>query len=354
MNCSNLRLLHERVTSTLSSTNGSLAEFRHQKTRTFDNRMSINAFGWYGPRLYAQINATLDRSQGKEQWLMFCCNAENRSVRGANVARSRDELAAFMQTKPGDESDEQYFGDDLPAFLGLRNVWYGAAVAVHFSFGPQGNECFGGDDLDSMSSESILGRYNTDGWINFPPPPPDITNNPCFPSSALVTLPDGTPLRIGTLKEGDAIVAATADGTLTTDTVSLLSIAKPEAEAHTFLTLTTVGGRSLNLTVEHHLPVGQKCCATLKQAKDVVVGETVWGVENKATAAHTVATITKTVAKGLHSPVMTKGGFPVVNGVVTAWDRIESVTLASYGLLSALETTCKATRTCGLLRRMFA
>ena len=186
------------------------------------------------------------------------------------------------------------------------------------------------------------------------PPSPDITNNPCFPSSALVTLPDGTPLRIDALKEGDAIVAATADGTLTTDTVSLLSIAKPEAEAHTFLTLTTVGGRSLNLTVEHHLPVGQKCCATLKQAKDVVVGETVWGVENKATAAHTVAKITKTVAKGLHSPVMTKGGFPVVNGVVTAWDRIESVTLASYGLLSALETTCKATRTCGLLRRMFA
>ena len=57
------------------------------------------------------------------------------------------------------------------------------------------------------------------------------------------------------------------------------SIAKPEAEATTFLTLATDGGRTLNLTAEHHLPVGSTCCSTLKQAKDVAAGETVWAVE---------------------------------------------------------------------------
>ena len=48
----------------------------------------------------------------------------------------------------------------------------------------------------------------------------------CFPSSATVTLSDGTSSRIDALKEGDKVVAATSNGTLVHDTVSILSIVK--------------------------------------------------------------------------------------------------------------------------------
>ena len=51
---------------------------------------------------------------------------------------------------------------------------------------------------------------------------------------------------------------------------------------------------------------------------------------------------------GLHSPVLVNGGFPVINGLVTSFDRIEMVNLAAFGLLSWLETICKATSTCWL------
>lgn len=46
-----------------------------------------------------------------------------------------------------------------------------------------------------------------------------------------VTKSDGSAALISSLKEGDVIVAATDDGKLTTDTVSLLSIADPQGDA---------------------------------------------------------------------------------------------------------------------------
>ena len=131
----------------------------------------------------------------------------------------------------------------------------------------------------------------------------------------------------GATQEGDAIMAAAADGTLTTDTVSSLSIAKPEAEA-TFVKIMLESGAELDLTPEHHLPVGPECCSVLKKAKAVEIGETLW----TATGAKRVVATGATIGKGLHSPVMTNGGFPIVDGVVTSFDGIASVTLASYGL----------------------
>ena len=55
----------------------------------------------------------------------------------------------------------------------------------------------------------------------------------------MVTKADNTPARVDSLKEGDAIVAATAEGDLTTDTVTLVSIAMPERSAPALLSLTT-------------------------------------------------------------------------------------------------------------------
>jgi hypothetical protein len=159
------------------------------------------------------------------------------------------------------------------------------------------------------------------------------------------------------LDEGETIVAATADGKLTTDTVSALSIAKPGTAA-TFITLTTSSGM-LNLTADHHLPVGAACCSTLKKAKDVEVGETVWKVGKSAgpfvpisgPAPTVVVKKAEVKSTGLHSPILTHGNFPVVDGHVTSFDKIEKVTLASYGL-RYLEAACKMTGTCGYLRRV--
>ena len=282
--------------------------------------------------------------------------------------------------------------------------------------------------------------------------PTVFVSNPCFPSTALVLKPDGKRARIDTLKEGDAILSATTDGTapplhcplptadssplahcsppiprprtlhmnpivatagfpslglllsitlpapplafrraslvaaalaaglclspltlastcsncsagaLVHDTVSLLSIAQPEARAPSYVTLTTTAHHNLTLTEGHHLPVGQSCCSTLKKAADVTVGETVWVVKAAASGddawgSHdlspmTLIAKTKTKAHGLHSPVLTNGGMPVVDGIVTAFDSFDKVMLAKYGLVPLL-AACNATGTCAKFRDTF-
>jgi len=170
------------------------------------------------------------------------------------------------------------------------------------------------------------------------------TEEPCFPSSATVTLADGTHAPMDILKEGDVILAATADGALTTDTVSLLSIAKPEVQA-TFVTLTTDADKTLTLTPEHHLPVGEACCSNLKKAKEVVEGDKLWTTSGAALVTKKGAAI----EKGLHSPVLINGNFPVVDEVVTSFDTMFGVKLAKYGLKYAIPL-CKATGSCSLFR----
>ena len=200
-----------------------------------------------------------------------------------------------------------------------------------------------------------------------PPPPPTSTptSDPCFPSSAIVRLADGTPTRVERLTAGDEIIAATADGALTTDVVSSLSLSNSGARRQPFLTLTVAGPesgralRNLTLTAEHHLPVGAACCSQLAKAKDLKPGDRVFvaparedGAEaSKAVAPAVVSAIWVTERDGLHSPVLTHGGFPVVDGVITAFDRYSSVRLAQIGL-PLLERACLATGTCSLLRRV--
>jgi hypothetical protein len=173
---------------------------------------------------------------------------------------------------------------------------------------------------------------------------------PCFPSTATVRLVDGTPKQMDALQEGDEIIAATSDGILTSGTVSLFSLAKPEAEA-TFITLSMSKEFKLTITPEHHLPVGAECCSTLKMAKDVVVGDKVWAVgTTPGMSAHTVTAKGAVIKNGLHSPVLTNGAMPVVDGVVTSFDNIAGVNLATYTLGYAIPI-CKATFTCSILRR---
>ena len=158
--------------------------------------------------------------------------------------------------------------------------------------------------------------------------------NPCFPSEALITMADGTPRRLDELRAGDSIVAASAHGTLTTDTVSTLSLADADVQGTTFVVLTTASGRNLTLTPTHHVPVGAACCADLKQAKDIAVGETVYEAvsASAAVSATQVKEIGTATKPGLHSPVLSHGTMPIVNGVATSFDALHKVRLASYGL----------------------
>jgi hypothetical protein len=158
--------------------------------------------------------------------------------------------------------------------------------------------------------------------------------NPCFPSEALVTMADGSPRRLGALLAGDAIVAARADGTLTKDTVSSLSLADSDAQGTTFIVLTTASGCNLTLTPTHHVPVGAACCTVLKQAKDIVVGETVFEAVpmSGVVRATKVTKIGTAIKPGLHSPVLLHGTMPIVDGVATSFDALYKVRLAAYGL----------------------
>jgi len=166
-----------------------------------------------------------------------------------------------------------------------------------------------------------------------PPPPAAAKADPCFPSDALVTMVDGTPRRLDALRAGDTIVAARADGTLTNDIVSHLSLADADVKGTSFVVLTTESGRNLTLTPTHHVPVGATCCANLKEAKDIVVGETVYeAVVSAAVRATQVKKIGSVIKAGLHSPVLSHGAMPIVNGVVTSFDSMEIVRLATYGL----------------------
>eukprot|EP00900_Chrysochromulina_parva_P027977 jgi/Chrpa1/9813/Chrysochromulina_OHIO_Genome00017588-RA len=168
-----------------------------------------------------------------------------------------------------------------------------------------------------------------------PPPPPPAAKaaDPCFPSDALVTMVDGTSRRLDALRAGDTIVAARADGALTNDIVSPLSLADADVKGTSFVVLTTESGRELTLTPTHHVPVGATCCANLKEAKDIVIGETVYeAVVSAAVHATQVKKIGSVTKSGLHSPVLTHGAMPIVNGVVTSFDSMEIVRLATYGL----------------------
>jgi len=178
--------------------------------------------------------------------------------------------------------------------------------------------------------------------------------NPCFPSSGNVVRADGTTATMDALKAGDHIVAFTTDGQRTIDTVTPLSLAKPDTKANAFLMLSVGSARNLTLTKEHHVPTGTTCCSVLRKARELVVGDTLWTMSDKSSfpVARKIISVTNVRLDGLHSPVLAAGGMPVVDGIVTAFDSIEVLTFASFGL-SLLVHVCEATGTCAFLQRVF-
>jgi len=181
------------------------------------------------------------------------------------------------------------------------------------------------------------------------------SSDPCFPASGKVTLQGGKRVVLRDLKPGDRIRAATADGSLTIDTVSVFSLADRDATSR-LIAISTFEGAILTVTPAHHLPVGATCCSEVRSASAVLVNDTVWadtGSASAALVAHRVVRIdaVKSAARGLYSPVLLHGTFPIVDGVATAFDDIQRVALAKRALPTA-EALCSLTGTCALFRKV--
>lgn len=176
----------------------------------------------------------------------------------------------------------------------------------------------------------------------------------CFPSASMVRLADGTAARIDSLHHGDSILAAAEDGSLYMDTVSVFSLANSAVSAP-MISLRIDGGRRLRFTASHHIPVGPACCSNLAQAKDVRRGDTVWVAAPGARAAEPrrVAHVAAELGKGLHNPLLTHGGFPVVDDVVTSFNSIGVVRL-DRTLVPPLAAACAATGGCDAVRRLIS
>ena len=173
----------------------------------------------------------------------------------------------------------------------------------------------------------------------------------CFPSSALVTHDDGRTTRIDELQAGDRILAARTNGSLGFDTVSRFSIAQKDVRA-AFVTL-TAGYRTITLTSTHHLPVGS--AMALKQAGDVMAGETIWLADAVAASlgAQIVTAVEVSIESGLHNPLLIRGGRPIVDGVATSFD-IEAIVAVAALAVPMTESICVATGTCDVTRKLIA
>ena len=98
---------------------------------------------------------------------------------------------------------------------------------------------------------------------------------------------------------------------------------------------------------------GDACCSNLKKAKDVAVGETLWLAATAAATPQVVTKVGSVYGAGVHNPLMKHGGFPVVDGVVTAFERLAVVKFASLTVPLA-EAVCGATGTCAVVHEAIA
>ena len=192
-----------------------------------------------------------------------------------------------------------------------------------------------------------------------PPPRSPLALPPCFASDAIVLLSNGTPMRLDELVAGDRIRALSAAGdTVTADSVSRFSLADPNAFGP--LIVVRTASATLRLTPTHRVPVGQTCCSNeLKRARDLQVGMHVWVVPHSSAAtfgrttvldprSEAVVHLSKAMGRGLHNPIMMHGSYPIVDGVVTAFER-PSVMRVTALVVPLVEAACEMTATCGAI-----
>ena len=109
-------------------------------------------------------------------------------------------------------------------------------------------------------------------------------------------------------------------------------MADPDVEASfvtiTMSTDTADGARTditLSATAEHYLLTGATCCSELKTAGSVRIGDKLWARGADAAVPATVTALSTKRDVGKHSPVLTHGTYPIVDGVVTSFDHAAGV-----------------------------
>lgn len=153
----------------------------------------------------------------------------------------------------------------------------------------------------------------------------------CFPNKATAIREDGSTVFLVDLRLGDRIVATDEYGGRVIDEVAFSSLADENAKRRAYLQVATSEGLVLDITGDHHVPVGAKCCTDLKVAQDLLVGDTIWTFDSSGDRAkpQMVSSIQSIVADGLHSPILVGGGFPVVSNFVTSFGSLQDVRSAA-------------------------
>lgn len=170
---------------------------------------------------------------------------------------------------------------------------------------------------------------------------------PCFPSSASVELRGGARVRLDALRVGDEVRSVDLAGRPSVGRVSALSVRRPDARAVVWRVTTEAGG-VLHATADHHVASGAACCAHVVRVRTLRPGDVLWTSVNGTRASPVrVSSVRSGVdAVGLHSPVLSNGDHPVVDGVVTSFDRIAVVRLARTVGLGWVEALCHAVGWC--------
>lgn len=138
---------------------------------------------------------------------------------------------------------------------------------------------------------------------------------------------------------GDLVLAASEDGTLYYDEVSFLSLHSTDVPTAFFTQLTGEGNATILLTATHHVSVGLTCCSEVRQAKDVQPGDIIWRLApphralngekktppaayagDRPVAERIIKVDHDVPAEGLHNPLLTRGGNPLVDGIVTSFN----------------------------------
>ena len=170
--------------------------------------------------------------------------------------------------------------------------------------------------------------------------------------------PNGTKVRLDELIAGDRIrVVPAAGDSVTSDLVSRFSLADRYAVGR--LIVVRTASATLRLTPTHRVPVGPSCCTdVLKQARELEVGMRVWVVPPPSKSAavqqprsEIVEHLSEAMGRGLHNPMMMHGSYPIVDGVVTAFERPRTMRLAGL-VVPLVEAACEATATCEALGKL--
>jgi len=277
-------------------------------------------------RAFDEADANHDSVVDEKEFVEFVEGRLNSSSARSLLAHKIDAAmnakkhAAMMQVSNLQNTSK---GCSSHADCGFYDYCYAACQPWCYPGYDQGEGCHVKKEDGIMCYDDVECEDNYDGCLH--------GECGCFPNKATAIREDGSTVFLVDLRLGDRIVATDEDGRRVIDEVAFSSLADENAKQRAYLQVATSEGLVLDITGDHHVPVGAKCCTDLKVAQDLLVGDTIWTFDSNGDRAKSqmVSSIQSIVADGLHSPILVGGGFPVVSNFVTSFGSLEDVRSAA-------------------------